>query len=66
MGCVYIVCSPLSKGEEPKFWKFQEWGTWKKLLVEGNQKGDKIFKNKGGTQLFKLNLGIEKNEIGDF
>ena len=41
-------------------------GNLKKTVGWGNQKGDKIFKSKGGTQLFKLNLGIEKNKKGDF
>ena len=62
------VPSPLSKGGgEPKFWKFQKrGGTWKKNWGGETKRRWKIFKNKGGTQLFKLNLGIEKNKNEEF
>ena len=32
----------------------------------GNPKEGKIFRMKGGTQLFKLNSGIENDKNGDF
>ena len=51
---------------EPKFWKFQKGGNLKNDLGGGNQKGGGDFGNKGGTKLFKLNLGIEKDKICDF
>ena len=38
----------------------------KEIWGEGNQKGGEIFKKKGGTQIFKLNLGIEMNKNDDF
>ena len=42
-------------------------GNMKKKLGGGNQKRwGKIFKMKGGTQLSKLNLGIEEGKNGDF
>ena len=68
--CDSIVCSPSFQkgGGEPKFWKFQKGGEpEKKFWGGGNQKGGKDFwKKSGGTQLFKLNLGIEKNKNEDF
>ena len=38
----------------------------KKNLGGGNQKGGKIFKNKGIAQLFKMTVGIEKNKNENF
>ena len=32
----------------------------------GNKRGGKDFQTQGGTQLLKLNLGIEKNKNRDF
>ena len=59
--------SPLSKGgRDPNFENFKK-GEPKKNFGWGKPKGGEIFsKIKGGTQLFKLNLGIEKNKNGDF
>ena len=63
----YIVCfPPFQKGGDPNFEIFKKGGNLKKILGWGNQKEGKIFKNKGGTQLFKLNLGIEMNKNEDF
>ena len=65
-----IVCPPLFlKRGEPNAWKFQKKGgnLKKKFWGGGNQKEEgNILKNKGGTQSFKFNLGIEKNKNGDF
>ena len=60
--------SPLSKGGNPNFEIFKKGvGEPEKVFWGGgNQKGGKIFKNKGGTQLFKLNLGIVKDKNEDF
>ena len=63
------VGSPLFKGGggNPIFEFFKKGGNQKKILGWGKKKGGERFsKIKGGTQLFKLNLGIEKNKNEDF
>ena len=44
--------SPPFKRGEAKIWKFQKGGNLKKFWDLGNQKGGKIFKNKGGNPTF--------------
>ena len=45
---------------------FKNWGNLKKRLGLGKPKGGEIFsKRKGGTQLFKLNLGSENDKNRD-
>ena len=60
---------PFKRGGNLNFENFKKGrGNLKKNFGVGETKrGGKIFKNKGGgTQLFKLNLGIEKNKNEDF
>ena len=49
---------------EHKFWTFQN-GACKMKFWWEILKGVKIFRTEGGTYLFKLNPGIENEEIGD-
>ena len=63
------MCPPFQKEEgDPNFENFKKGGEpEKKFCGGGKQKGvGKTSKNKGGTQLCKLNLGIKKNKNGDF
>ena len=61
------VPPPLFKGEGTRFLNFSKRGGTKKNFRVGEKKGGKRFsKIKGGTQLFKLNLGIEKNKNENF
>ena len=65
----HSVSPPLSKGGNPNFENFKKGGEpEKKFWGGGNQKGGERFSKikGGGTQLFKLNLGIEKNKNEDF
>ena len=49
-----------------KYRKFQKLGEPEKKLGLGKPKGGEIFsKRKGGTQLFKLNLGSENDKNRD-
>ena len=66
---LHSVFPPFQKGGGTQILKISKrGGNLKKILGWGKPKGrGKIFKNKGGgTQLFKLNLGIEKNKNEDF
>ena len=66
---LYLVCSPLLSKGNPNFEIFKEGvGEPEKIFWGGgNQKRRKDFqKQRGGTQLFKLNLGIVKNKNEDF
>ena len=55
------------KGGNPIFVLFKKGGNQKKNLGVGEKKGREFSeKKRGGTQFFKLNLGIEKNKNGDF
>ena len=55
------------RGGKPNFENFKKEGNLKKNLGWGKPKwGRRFLKTKGGTQLFKLNLGIEKNKNEDF
>ena len=56
---------PLSKGGNPNFENFKK-GEPKKFSQGKTERKGKIFKKKGGTQLFKMILGIEKDKNGDF
>ena len=49
-----MLCPPYYEGK-PKFWKFQK-----------GEEPQKIFRKKGGTQIFKLNFGIEYDKNEDF
>ena len=60
------MCPPPFQREGANFENFKKGEPEKKFWGGGNQKGRKIFKNKGGTQLFKLNLGTVKNKNEDF
>ena len=61
---VHSAPPPFKRGET-KFWKSQKgWEDLKKIGVGETKRGG--FKMKGGTQLLKLNLGIEKGKIGTF
>ena len=51
------------KQGNPHFKDIIKKGEFKKNLGWGNQKGGKIFRKKGGTQL-KLSLGIDKDKNG--
>ena len=63
----HSVSPPLSKGGNPHSENFKKGGNLKKNLGCGKPKGGERFsKIKGGTQLFKLNLGREKNKNEDF
>ena len=67
-GMLFIVCSPPFKRGGTQILKISKRGgePEKKFWGGGNQKGGERFsKKKGGTQLFKLNLGIEKNKNED-
>ena len=55
---------PLSKGGEPKILKISKRGGGPEKKLGGTKRGG--FKMKGGIQLLKLNLGIEKGKIGTF
>ena len=66
---MHSVFPPFQKGGgNPNFENFKKGGEpEKKFWGGGNQKGGERFsKIKGGTQLFKQNLGIEKSKIEDF
>ena len=61
------VCPPFQKGGNPNLENFKKGGNLNKILGWVKPKGGEIFsKIKGGTQLFKLDLGIEKSKNGDF
>ena len=61
-----IVC-PLFKRGDPNFENFKKGeGPEKNFWVEETKSGEIFSKIKGGTQHFKLNLGIEKNKNGNF
>ena len=57
---------PFKRGGNPNFENFKRGEPEKKFRVEETKRGGKIFKMKGGTQLSKLNLGIEEGKNGDF
>ena len=58
---------PFLKGGNPIFEFFKKGGEPKKKFWGGGKKGGEMFsKLKGGYPTFKLNLGIEKNNNGDF
>ena len=58
------VCSPpFKRGGDPNFENFKKEGDLKKIWELEIPKGG-IFKIKGGTQLFKLNLGIKRIKRG--
>ena len=60
-------CQQFVDGLNPNFENFKKGGTLKKMLGWGKPKRGKIFsKIMGGTKLFKLNIGIEKNKNEDF
>ena len=61
----HIYKTDLIKILWPNFENFKK-GIMKKNLSGGNQKGGKIFKNKGIAQLFKMTVGIEKNKNENF
>ena len=65
---ILSVFSPLSKGENPNFEIFKKKvGEPEKIFWGGgNQRGGDFQKQRGGFQLFKLNLGIVKNKNEDF
>ena len=56
--------SPLFKGGGGT--RFLNFSKRKKILGWGKKKGGNFQKKRGGTQLFKLDLGIEKNKNWDF
>ena len=60
------VFPSLSKGGYPNFENSKGGEPEKKFWSRGNEKGERFFKIKGGTQLCMLNLGIERNKKGDF
>ena len=63
------MCSPsFQKGGNPNFENFKKGGEPEKNFGMGETKrgGERFSKTRGGTQLFKLNLGIEKNKNEDF
>ena len=65
----FIMCSPISlqKGGSSDFENFKKGGTWKNFGVgETNTKRDFQKERGDGTQLFMLNLGIEKDKNWDF
>ena len=62
---LHNVLSPLSKGENLNFLKFQKGKNLKKFGV-GKPKGGRIVRKKGGQRLFNLDSGIEKDKNGDF
>ena len=59
---------PFQKGRNPNFENFKKRGNLKKNfgVWESKRGRERFSKIKGGTQLFKLNLGIEKNKNGEF
>ena len=64
---VTIVCSPFQKVGNPNFENFKKDDNLKKIGVGDSKKGGGRFsKIKWRTQLFKLNLGKEKDINGDF
>ena len=65
-----MCVSTLSKGD-PNFENFKRGVGPEKNLGWGNQRGERFSKKKrrkkkGGTQLFKLNIGAVKNKNEDF
>ena len=62
---LHSASPPFQEGG-PKFWKFQKGGNLKKNFGMGETKRGGGFSKKGGTQLLKLNLGIEKNKVRTF
>ena len=55
---------PFRKAGNPNFENLKKGGKSEKNWDGGNQKGGNIFKIKGGTLLFKLNLGIKRAKMG--
>ena len=55
-----IVC-PFKKGE-PKFWKFQKGGTWKKIWVGETKKGGKDFQKQSGDSTFSAEFRDKKEQ----
>ena len=60
----YSVPHPFVKGE-PKYWKFKKEGNLERYLMQVRPNRNSIFRKRGGSKLFKLNLGIEKDKNGD-
>ena len=65
---MHSVFPPFQKGGNPNFENFKRGGgaLKKKIGVGETKRRERFSKIKGGTQLFKLNLGIEKNKNEDF
>ena len=64
---IVTVCSPFSKGMDQNFENFNKRGKpGTKIGVGETKRGRRFSKIKGGTQIFKLNLGIQKNKNEDF
>ena len=65
----FIACPlpPIKRGD-PNFENFKRGGDLTKTFVNiffgENQKEGEIFKMEGGTQLFKLNIGIKRAKMG--
>ena len=62
---IHSVFPPFKRGG-PNFDNFKKGGTLKDGGWGKPKGGERFSKIKGGTQLFKLNSGVEKNKNKDF
>ena len=62
----FIIFPPPFQKGETKFWKFQNEGSLKKFWDKQTKRGERVSEKKEETQLFMLNLGIEKDKNWDF
>ena len=57
-----IVCPPFQKERNPNFANFKKGGDLKKIWGRGNQKGEKIFKIKGGDPTLQVKFRDRKGQ----